>query len=499
MTDLTVEQWRLIQYLNFKTQCVADQEEVGIRLDYDKAVRHRDELVVLQADKVLELQTVMPKTPITTKKEKPKITHKKDGTLSKEGEKWFALLRENKLPITFNGILEVVTGYKDANPNSPDQVKTWLKSLGWKPSTFKFVRDKVSGDERQIEQVRKGGELCSSVVRLASKVEEVRVLEGLSIIQHRLSFFENFTCKGKALDKWKKGKSKKDCYVKPDTFDVPREIYVKSEIGGFTNTLRLKHKKPIANMPKVGLEWGEEIRGCLIATDGEMFCGSDLTSLESTTKRHYMFNHDPDYVAEMSEEGFDEHLNLAVFAGAVTQQDVDSYAAGKAPWVKDIRGPYKATNYSAVYGVGKAALARDLGIPVKDAAKLLKDYWERNWAVKEIAEEQVVKIIKNGEMWLFNPVSEFWISLRYEKDIFSSLNQSTGVFVFDTWKAYVKSKKQAVALEYHDEFLLRIKEGAEKDTEDVIQWAMVKTNEKIQLNVTIGCDSQFGNTYAECH
>lgn len=498
MKNLTAEQWRLIQYLNFKTQCVADQEEVGIRLDYDKAVRHRDELVVLQADKVIELQTVMPKTPITTKKEKPKTTHKKDGTLSKDGEKWFALLRENNLPITFNGILEVITGYKDANPNSPDQVKAWLKSFGWKPSTFKFVRDKKSGDERQIEQVRKGGELCPSVVRLASKVPEVKVLEGLSIIQHRLGMFKAFVS---------------ESYVKPDSnFNVPRKVYVKSKVGGgdgsdptdrskggFTNTLRLKHKKPIANMPKVGVEWGEEIRGCLIATDGETFCGSDLTSLESTTKRHYMFKHDPEYVAEMSEEGFDEHLNLAVFAGAVTQQDVDDYTAGKATWVKGIRGPYKATNYSAVYGVGKAALARDLGIPVKDAAKLLKDYWERNWAVKEIAEEQVVKTIKNGEMWLFNPVSEFWISLRYEKDIFSSLNQSTGVFVFDTWLAYVKSKKQAVALQYHDEFLLRIKEGAEKDTEDVIQWAMVKTNEKIQLNVTIGCDSQFGENYAECH
>lgn len=307
LSDLSPEQWRLIQYLNFKMQCIADQEALGIHLDFDKAVGHRDELLVLQADKVVELQKVMPDTPVTTKKTKPKITHKKDGTLSANGEKWFKLLKDNSLPITFNGEIEVITGYKEANPNSPSQVKDWLKSLGWKPSTFKFVRDKATGDERQIEQVRKDGELCSSVIRLATKVPEVKVLEGLSIIQHRLGMFQGFISSS---------------YVKPDdTFNIPNEVYVKSEVGGLTNTLRFKHKKPIANMPKVGVEWGEEIRGCLIAGEGEIFCGSDLSSLESTTKRHYMYPHDPEYVAEMSVEGFDEHLSLAKFAGVITQDE----------------------------------------------------------------------------------------------------------------------------------------------------------------------------------
>lgn len=120
----------------------------------------------------------------------------------------------------------------------------------------------------------------------------------------------------------------------------------------------------------------------------EVFCGSDLTSLESTTKRHYMFNHDPDYVAEMSEEGFDEHLNLATFAGATTQEDVEGYKVAKvkekkgerlSDWeqslyssVSDIRQQYKQVNYSGIYGIGKNKLARELSIPLKVAAKLLK-------------------------------------------------------------------------------------------------------------------------------
>jgi hypothetical protein len=35
-------------------------------------------------------------------------------------------------------------------------------------------------------------------------------------------------------------------------------------------------------------------------------------------------------------------------------------------------------------------------------------------------------------MWLYNPVSKFWYSAIY-KDIFSTLNQGTGVYCFDTW------------------------------------------------------------------
>lgn len=481
--QLTDEQWRLINYLNFKVTCVAEQEAVGIPLDFNKAVRHRDELLALQGPKVLELQKVMPKVEVLTKKTKPKVTHKKDGTLSVAGTDWFALLKANKLPMNFNGVLEVITGYKDANPNSPPQVKSWLDSLGWKPTTFDYKKDK-EGNERKIPQVRKKGELCSSVTRLIKKEPNVAVLEGLTIIQHRMGVFQAF------ID---------NSYVKiGDTFDVPQQAYVKSEVGGLTNTLRFKHKKPIANMPKVGVAWGEEIRGCLIATDGEVFCGTDLSSLESTTKRHYMFSHDPEYVEEMSKEGFDEHLDLAQFAGAVTQEDIDNYNKGDAPWVKDVRGPYKAANYSCIYGIGAAALARDLGKSRSEASALIEAYWERNHAVRLVVDEQVVKKIK-GDMWLYNPVSGFWYSLRYEKDIFSTLNQGTGVYVFDKWLALSKQKGLTVAMQYHDEFLVVVQEGRQQECGELIDKSIDELNEMINLNVPISAESAFGKTYASVH
>lgn len=295
---------RFMRYMAFKVECAAYQFENPIRLDYDLAVKSRDTLIEQQKEKVEQLKKVMPKVPEVAKRQKPKITHKKDGTLSVHGERWFKLLRQHKKPPTHSGIVEEVTGYADPNPNSSDQVKAWLYSLGWEPCTFKFDRNKETGDERQIPQVRKDGELTPSVLRLKDKAPEVEILEGLTVIQHRLSIFKGFI----------------ECAIQKGD-----KYYIRAEIGGLTNTLRFKHKKPLVNLPGVDKPWGEEIRGCLIADDGEVFVGADMTSLEDTTRRHYISPIDPVLIEEESEEGFDPHLRLAVEAGMITMEDYEFY------------------------------------------------------------------------------------------------------------------------------------------------------------------------------
>ena len=332
----------------------------------------------------------MPKVPQYRVKTKPKVTHKKGGTLSKHGEEWYRLLRVNKLPINYDGDLQIQTGELEPNPGSSTQVKDWLFSLGWEPCTFKYVRDKATGEERQVEQVRysspshpKKGELTESVLRLKSINPAIEYLEKITVINHRISVFEGFL----------------------NSERTDREYpYVVAGAGGFTNTLRFKHRVPVVNLPKVGKPWGEEIRGILVAKPGKKYIGSDMVSLESTTKRHYMYPHDPDYVEEMSQPDFDEHLDLAVHAGRATKEEVLKHVQGEIS-LKAIRDPFKTVNYSAIYGVGVPKLAREGGFTRSEASSLLEAYWERNWSVKVIASEQYVKTLKDGTMWLKNPVS----------------------------------------------------------------------------------------------
>jgi hypothetical protein len=94
---------------------------------------------------------------------------------------------------------------------------------------------------------------------------------------------------------------------------------------GFTNTLRFKHKKPLTNLPGIDSPYGDEIRGCLIALDGQWLVGSDMVSLEATTRNHYIKPLDPVYVDEMSQEGYDPHLKIAVVAGMITDDEYEFY------------------------------------------------------------------------------------------------------------------------------------------------------------------------------
>jgi len=466
------EKYRLIDYLSFKLDCAREQEQLQWKLDVDKAQAAYDEILRLKSEKVEQLADAMPKKVLTRMATQPKVMHKKDGELSAHGEKWVTLCLENKMPTTAKSFV-VKTGEERGNPNSNDQVKDWLYSLGWKPRTFKFLRDKKTGEERRIEQVRKDGDLCESVRDLASVDAAVDLLDGLTVLTHRAGILKSF------LEGHKDG-------------------WLQAGVAGLTNTFRFKHFKPLVNLPSVDKPYGDVIRGCLTCPDGYVLAGADMTSLEDTTKRHYMKPLDPEYVEEMSREGFDPHLDLAKFAGAVTQEGIDSYNRGERPDIKALRKAYKVVNYSATYKVGAATLSRTTGMPVAGAQKLLDAFWKRNWAIEKVASRLQTRELFGG-MWLKNPVSGFWHSLRSEKDRFSTLNQSTGVYCFDQWVQECRGMGLETIGQFHDEIIVLTKEGDEDKAENIMQMSINNVNHEVNLNVPLGTEVQFGNTYADIH
>jgi len=463
---------KFFRYLQFKMDCAAEAERVGWKLDVGLAKDCVAKLTEQQSSKINELKGVMPRVKITTKKSKPKVCFKKDGSPSSHGERWFALLDEHKLPRHYEGEVEVIKGWDQPNPNSNDQVKSWLFSLGWEPCTFNYIKESPT-ETRLVPQVRSNGELTKSVKRLIKDNPVVSVLDGLTVIQHRLKIFEGF-------------------------LECEYNGYVRAEIDGLTNTLRFKHKKPLVNLPAVDKPWGKEVRGCLTVPDGYTLCGADMTSLEDTTKRHYMYPYDPDYVNDMSQEGFDPHLDLALHANAVSQIEIDEYNAGRNDQLKDLRKDFKVVNYSATYGVGKAKLARTTGMSEESAQELLDAYWKRNWSVKAFIDNQKIRKI-NDEMWVQNPVSKFWHSLRYEKDVFSTLNQSTGAYCFDKWVAYYRTRRPNIIGQFHDESINLVRKGEEDEHSSALEWAIKKLNQNLKLNVDLGIEIQYGQRYSDVH
>jgi len=164
-----------------------------------------------------------------------------------------------------------------------------------------------------------------------------------------------------------------------------------------------------------------------------------------------------------------------------------------------MRGPAKVTNYSALYNVGVASLSRNGGMPMKEAEAFLKAFWDMNWSIKQVAKEAYVRTLKDGSMWVKNPVSGFFYSLRNDRDTWSTLNQGTGVYIFDSWLLRCRNKGVVISLSYHDELLTYVQKGKEDEMTEKLKSAMREVNETLKLNVNIESDIQYGGNYAEVH
>lgn len=158
----------------------------------------------------------------------------------------------------------------------------------------------------------------------------------------------------------------------------------------------------------------------------------------------------------------------------------------------------KTVNYAATYGAGAAAIARSAGISEAEAAKLHSAYWKLNWSIPAAAELQVVKKVGDKE-WLLNPVSGLWYSLRHRKDIWSTLNQGTGVYCFDTWIKHTKNGGPPMIAQFHDEGVWLIRKGRREKMTAFLKGCMKKTNEELKLNRDLDCSVDFGHTYADIH
>ena len=394
----------LMRYLSFKMYTVRLQEENPFKLDTETTEKNLSYLEGLKEEKTDALKKVMPTVGVKSLRVSPAKPFKKDGGLSAQGEKWKKLTEARGLPFEHTEPIEVVNDYDEPNPNSPAQIKDWLFSLGWKPENF---NEGVNGKIPTYYLMDKS--LCPSVLKLG---ESVKSLDDLGVLKHRIGLLKGF-------------------------LRDQRGGYINQSIAGFTSTLRLRHKF-IVNLAKPSMPYGELIRGVLTCDDGYEICGSDLAALEDRTKQHYIYPYDPEYVKTMMEDGFDPHLNFAVYAKALTEEQAQAHK-DKGEDHSEIRHKYKQVNYMSTYNIGARKLSAYLDIKQSEAKKMLDDYWKLNWAVKSFAKDCKTKKVL-GLTWVQNPVNKFWYELRNEKDTFSAVNQSTGSYIFDLWLGYILNK-----------------------------------------------------------
>ncbi len=422
-------------YATFKMVCLTEQKDEGIKLDMPKVLKHRNTLEMLHAKQHGALSCKMPKV-LDKEFKAPSKPFKKDGTLSVVGQRWKDKMEQFGLPFETQHV------YKQGNPGSPAQLKAWLYSYGWEPDLYKQNKK-----NEEVAQVNKpfGAGLTDSVKQLIKQYPELAYVGVLAKTTHRLGLIKGFQ------------EHEKDGFIAAGAF-------------GFTNTMRMQHKKPVCNLPRPTSWFGAEIRECLtVPSDEYEMIGSDLSGIEDATKRHYIYPYDPKYVEEMNVPDFDAHIDIGVLAGLMSKDEADFFKgvnkrldAGenvseedlqKLKPIKKKRADAKTCNFMLVYGGGIPLTAKTLKCDLEYATKLHTTYWNRNKAVKQIAADALVNEV-HGQLWVYNPIAGMWYFLKNEKDIFSTLNQSSAVYVFDLWlkfcMAEFKKLGVRVCLQYHD-------------------------------------------------
>lgn len=501
---------RILTFLMFKMDCARLQEKTRFRADREWLLRTEAMLSSKIEEARVELEGVMPKVPIYGKKDKPKKPFLKNGDLSASGLSWNEAIEgitnfdEYGKPLSLvvdKDTIKVLKGYEEPNINSHQQIKDWLYSLGWKPVSFKYVKDKKaqqvwadSGFKKELKpEVRKipqlsidtdeGKDLCPSVIKLAEDVPEIMAYSKYTMVKHRHDTIKGFISA------------------------MSEDGYLKARIGGFTNTLRVAHRE-LVNLVGVDKPYGEEIRGALTCLDDEILIGSDLSSLEDRVKHTFMIPYDPDYVATMMDEKYDPHIATALSAKLITQEEFDDFMKGvKSDNAIKQRRAGKTTNYCSVYNGSADTIALSAGIDLSLAKQLHKGYWELNWAVKSIAEDLCVIVDKFKQKWLINPINGFCYNIRKDSDRFSTLCQGTGSFFFDMWVDNILDGmeegigEKVLIFQAHDEYVSRAKDTpANRELlKDITIGAINKVNRDFKLRRELGCQVCFGKRYSEIH
>jgi hypothetical protein len=302
------EAMHCVRYLTFKMECAALQEDVKWRLNKPDCEALHGELLTEQIASKQQLFDIMPRVDTFGTKFRPKKYFKLDGSISALGLKWQVFCDKSGIAYTHADPVKFVNGSKDPNPGSHQQVKAYLYSLGWEPTIFDYKRDKETGGVRKIPQIKnkETGELCPNIQSMLVTYPNLICLETLSVVTHRLVIINAFLA------------------------NVDDEGFLQALIQGLTNTLRFKHKV-LLNIPSLRKPYGARIRGLLIARSVKYeLCGSDMCSLEDRVKQHFMMPYDPEYVEEMSAEGYDPHMAISLEAGMVSADEVAFYKWYKA-------------------------------------------------------------------------------------------------------------------------------------------------------------------------
>lgn len=327
------------------------------------------------------------------------------------------------------------------NPGSRKQIAERLMSLGWKPRKH-TEKGSVIVDEKVLQTVR---------------IPQAKPILRYLLLQKRVaqvkSWVENVSERGRV-----------HCQVRTN--------------GAITG--RMTHSKPnLAQVPRVGSEYGEECRSVWIVDEGNVLCGADASQLELRMLAHYM--DDPAYTREILEG--DIHTANMKAAGL------------------DNRDQAKSFIYAFLYGAGAAKIGQIVGGHEREGKRLIDSFLKNTPALQKLR-DKVSRLAEKG--WLPGLDGRRLI-VRSQHAALNTLLQGAGAIIMKQALIILNRKLIHANMDarfvanVHDEWQI---ETTEQDAETVGHFAVQSIRQAgIRLKLRCPLDGEFkvGLNWAATH
>lgn len=278
-------------------------------------------------------------------------------------------------------------------------------------------------------------------------------------------------------------------YVKPlKNYQKNSRVYTNFMQTG-TATGRLSSNNPnLQNIPTRSA-LGKKVRECFVAREGYSLVGLDYSQIELRLLAH--FSGDEALINAFSEDA-DIHLETAKKLFGKDAQEKRNFA--------------KSVNFGLIYGMGSRKLGADLGIPAKEAKKIIDDYFGAFESVKGYLTSIEDQAKANGysqtllgrrRYFDFENANAFTQSAFLREAVNTVFQGSAADLIkLSMNKIHKKIKDDENAymlLQIHDELIFEVKNGMEQEYAQSFQQTMENIYKlKIPLKTSVSIGQSWG-------
>lgn len=493
------------------------QELTGWKFDQDAAHKLAARIEQMMEEIRAEVEPKLPPRSLKKSEEKeftmPAKPFKKDGTYSSAWDKFVE--KHNAKQVgdewEFYGKLYAIEPGKMLDVTMPmemanqDQMKDYFIQSGWVPTLYNFKRGpdgKPMRDEKTRElikttpKIQEAGKICPNLLEMEGDIVKL-VVKWLSLRNRR-----------SVLQGW---------------LDNPR-LKMDGRIGAGRSGIAASHRQRhsvIVNVPKASdkVLLGHEFRSLWISEEGFLIAAADASALEGRVQGSYTYKYDQGETAKTLLEG-DIHSITAksVYWEDLAHIDITSPDFNKDdPFFKPYRDRSKNIYYATMYGAGDAKIASTAGLPESRGKEVSENFWEANWATKELKDNLEKYWKQVGKEKYLPAIDGRMLCTRKKSALLNTIFQSCGgiamdyaLCFMDHWlgKMYWEDRKPYYIYKgykvrricyQHDEAEFEAEEPIAQEIGEMIVKAIEKAGQFLKLKVPLAGEAKVGKNWRETH